>query len=245
MTRISVVVAVRNGARTLQVCLDSVTHQSHPDVELVVIDGASTDRTREVIRANSPSIAYWCSEPDRGIYEAWNKALSRITGDWVCFLGADDVFASTDALAHLLAVAGGADLVTAKVAIVDARGAVLRVVGRPWDWRGMRAHQVVAHPGALHRREVFSRVGSFDATLHVVGDYDFLLRLGPTANATFLDEVIVLMSKGGVSRRSLFPVLRESWRVQARHAAIGPVRASYNFAIAYAKGLARIALGRE
>ena len=87
---ISVVIAVYNGKATLQQCLDSVTQQTYSHVELIVIDGGSTDGTVDLIRANAQKIAYWISEPDRGIYNAWNKALAQAKGDWICFLGADD-----------------------------------------------------------------------------------------------------------------------------------------------------------
>ena len=87
---ISIVVSVFNGADTLQQCIDSVTDQTYPAVELIVIDGGSTDGTREILLRNASKLAYWVSEPDRGIYHAWNKALVHAQGDWISFLGADD-----------------------------------------------------------------------------------------------------------------------------------------------------------
>ena len=87
---ISVVTAVFNCKSTLQQCLDSVAQQTYAHIELIVIDGGSTDGTVELIQANAQRIAYWISEPDRGIYNAWNKALAKATGDWICFLGTDD-----------------------------------------------------------------------------------------------------------------------------------------------------------
>jgi glycosyltransferase involved in cell wall biosynthesis len=87
---ISVIVAVFNGAKTLQQCIDSVAGQTYPHKELIVIDGGSIDGTREILEGDATKLAYWVSEPDRGIYHAWNKALARARGDWICFLGADD-----------------------------------------------------------------------------------------------------------------------------------------------------------
>ncbi|OOQ60686.1 glycosyltransferase family 2 protein [Mucilaginibacter pedocola] len=88
--RVSVIVVTYNAAATLQACLDSIFAQSYPDIEVVVIDGASTDGTVDILQANTTRIAYCKSEPDKGIYDAMNKALRHITGQWVYFLGADD-----------------------------------------------------------------------------------------------------------------------------------------------------------
>jgi hypothetical protein len=88
--KISIVVVTYNAAKTLQTCLDSVYMQSYPGIELIVIDGNSTDGTQEILKANSNRINYWKSEPDTGIYDAMNKALKQATGQWIYFLGADD-----------------------------------------------------------------------------------------------------------------------------------------------------------
>ena len=87
---ISVIVAVYNGQATLKQCLDSVTQQTYENTELIVIDGGSTDGTVDLLRANQEKIAYWISEPDRGIYNAWNKALTQARGDWICFLRSEE-----------------------------------------------------------------------------------------------------------------------------------------------------------
>jgi glycosyltransferase involved in cell wall biosynthesis len=245
VTLVSIVVAVKNASATLQACLDSVAVQSHVERELLIIDGGSVDGSTEIIQRSAEAVSYWCSEPDRGIYDAWNKALARANGEWVCFLGADDAFASPDTITRLVETGSGADVVTGKVALVDESGTVRRIVGRPWDWRAMLSHQVVAHPGSLHRADLFARFGGFDPSLQIVGDYDFFLRLGSTARVAFVDEIVVRMMRGGISRRSVLPVLRESWQVQARHHAIGPLRASWNFASAFAKSVGRGLVGRE
>ena len=88
---ISIVVAVFNGAHTLQRCIDSVITQDYPDKEIIIMDGGSTDGTVDILRSNSRRIAYWESRRDRGIYHAWNKGLQQAHGEWIIFLGADDV----------------------------------------------------------------------------------------------------------------------------------------------------------
>ena len=87
---ISIVIVTLNAGTSLQKCLDSIYLQTYPAIEIVIIDGASTDNTPGILQANAAHITCWISEPDYGIYDAMNKALKYITGQWVYFLGADD-----------------------------------------------------------------------------------------------------------------------------------------------------------
>ena len=89
-TKISIIIPTHNAASTLQNCLDSIYKQKHPALEIIVIDGNSTDNTVEIIEKNSGFITYWNSEKDDGVYDAMNKGLNYITGQWVYFMGADD-----------------------------------------------------------------------------------------------------------------------------------------------------------
>lgn len=240
---VSVIIAVFNGADTLQQCIDSVAEQTYAQRELVVVDGGSTDGTVEILKANSDKIGYWESEPDRGIYHAWNKALDHAEGEWVCFLGADDYFATVHSLARLLSGSGaGADFVFGRTALVDEKGCVLRIYGAMWDWERMKHYQIVAHPGALHRRSLFERYGKFTEKYKIVGDYEFFLRVGSAASASYVDEVVVHTGKGGVSRSQLRQVFKENRRIQSAHPEIGPYKAWANYSIAVSKAVLRRAL---
>ena len=90
LPKISIVIVTYNAGKTLQICLDSIYKQQYPILEIVIIDGQSTDDTVEILKANT-NITYWVSEKDDGIYDAMNKALKYVSGNWVYFLGADDV----------------------------------------------------------------------------------------------------------------------------------------------------------
>jgi glycosyltransferase involved in cell wall biosynthesis len=101
---VSVIVGVRNGAATLQRCLDSIASQDFASRETLVVDGASSDGTRELVERNARAgkVDWWVSEPDRGVYQAWNKAIRRSRGRWSCFLGCDDVFHDPGSLRALV-----------------------------------------------------------------------------------------------------------------------------------------------
>lgn len=228
--RLTVIVAVYNAARTLQACLDSIRAQDHPNVELLVMDGGSQDGSRSILEANSAHISYWESAPDGGIYHAWNKALSRATGDWIAFLGADDTFAYPQALSDLLHVARPeSNLVFGVAAVRTPEGQVCRYLGEAWEWERLKARQKVAHSGALHHKSLFERFGRFDERYRICGDYDFLLRVGRDTRAAHLNRVVVNFSEGGVSTKQLRRALQERYSIQAAHPEIGAARAWRNY----------------
>ena len=92
--KISIITVVRNGEKDLESAIKSVVTQSYPNIEFIILDGLSTDGTLDIIRKYEDQIAFWKSEADRGIFDAMNKGLDLATGDWVFFLGCDDVLAS-------------------------------------------------------------------------------------------------------------------------------------------------------
>jgi glycosyltransferase involved in cell wall biosynthesis len=234
--KVSLIIAVYNGRRTLERCLDSIFSQTYSDREIIVMDGGSLDGTVDLLKKHENKIAHWESKPDRGIYHAWNKAVDRARGQWVCFLGADDFWASSRSLERMMSLGNAnVDLIVGKVAIVDVQGQVLRVMGEPWSWSRIRRWQCVAHPGLLHRRSLFDRCGRFDERYQIAADYDFLLRVGKSAEARFLAEVVVYVENSGLSRRRVRQVLLEARQIQRQHPEIGFLRAQWNYSVAVLK----------
>jgi glycosyltransferase involved in cell wall biosynthesis len=243
---VSIIIATLNAGSVLRRCLRSIAEQDRTNHEVIVIDGGSRDETVSIVLENPDGIAHWESAPDRGIYHAWNKGLEVASGDLVCFLGADDYFPASDRLSVLVAAAEreDADLVSGRAAVVDSEGRARRVVGEPWNWERLKRHQYVIHPAMLQRRALFDAHGGFDETYKIAGDYAFLLRVGSDVRTAFVDEVVIHISDGGASRGRLLPVLRETWRVQAHHPGIGPLRATINFADAALKAETRTLMGQ-
>lgn len=224
--RMSVLIAVYNGAATLQRALDSVFEQSYPAVELIVMDGASTDGTPAILERNASRIAHWESEPDRGIYHAWNKALDHVRGEWVCFLGADDRYAGPDVFervaGHLAEDAGGHRVVYGYLDKVLADGSVRRTPGGAWDdarRRRFAQGRMIPHPATFHHRSLFERHGRFDESYRIAGDFEFLLRELVDHDALFIPVVVVEFAAGGLSDRpgSRSLVAREVYRARYAH----------------------------
>ena len=227
---ISVIVAVYNGAGTLQRCLDSFARQTYPHKQLIVIDGGSTDGSQGMLAANEAHLFYWESERDRGIYHAWNKGVARATGDWICFIGSDDYLWADDSLekmaAHLERTPPEIKVVYGKAAIVSKAGDVLRFDGLPWEQaKKTFCHTLtIPHPGLMHRRSLFEEHGMFDESYKIVGDYDLLLRELKTGEARFASDVTtVAFQHGGVSNSpgAMRSILRELARVRKTHGLLG------------------------
>lgn len=203
---ISAIVAVHNGSGTLQQCLDSVARQDYPRKELIVIDGASDDGTVDLLRANQGKLSYWISEPDHGIYHAWNKAVVQARGDWIFFLGADDFLWGEQVLSRVVSqlahVPDDVNVVYSQVNLVNAAGDQLYSIGQPWPEVKSRFRQVmcIPHPSVLHRNRLFRKNGIFDESFRVAGDYELLLRELKDNDAFFIPGIIFsAMRQGGIS----------------------------------------------
>lgn len=207
--KISIITVCYNSAATLPYCLDSVARQSHTNIEHIVIDGASTDGTGQVVRSQGQRVARFLSEPDNGIYDAMNKGLALATGDVIGILNADDRYADDGALARVSAQirAQALDMLYGDVAFFQP-DAPTRLVRRfssarfkperiGWGW-------MPAHPALFVKRGVFDRVGPYKTDYKIAGDYEWVARAFKVGNwmHAYLPEVLVHMQTGGVSTRN-------------------------------------------
>lgn len=207
---ISVITVCYNSAGTLERALQSVVGQDWPHVEHIVIDGASKDCTAEILARFRPHLAHVTVEPDKGIYDAMNKGLAHATGDIICFLNADDQYASPTILSQVAQqmVDHRLDALMGDVAFfhMGMPGEMVRRYrsdrfhpGRlAWGW-------MPAHPALFLRREVVARVGRFKTDYRIAGDFEFVVRAftGAALRYIHLPEVLVNMQTGGVSTAGL------------------------------------------
>lgn len=246
MTRpdVSVIIGVKNGAATLQHCLDSIASQDCTAREAIVVDSASSDGTRELLQANARAgkLTHYISEPDSGLYEAWNKGVRRSRGEWICFLGCDDAFHDAAALRHLLAAArsgsGEARIVYGLVNRVTPSGVIVETWGGPWAAARAACYAgfMIPHPGSLHHRSIFEERGLFDESYRVAGDFELFLRELLLRDPVFLERIVVDMRFGGMSSRpaAIYRTLQEVQRARAAHGLRGkPLRLRQALAAAW------------
>lgn len=204
---VSVVVATYNCATTLERCLSSISNQSYENIELVVIDGGSTDESIKVIQKYSENIHYFVSEPDDGIAAAWNKGLRQCHGEYVVFLGGDDFYWSSDVMALMVKFSKKQSrlprIVYGKVARYSKEGVLLSMRGAPWsriknDF--FSGSMRTPHLGMFFHKSVFLDHGEFDEGYRIAIDYEFLMREFKCHSPIFFPDIpIVGMRMGGVS----------------------------------------------
>lgn len=178
--KISIIIAVYNGAKTLENCLKSIQKQSYSNIEIIIMDGGSSDDTLTIIRSYEELITHWESEKDDGHTYAWNKALDFITGDWVYFLGADDYFYADNTLSKvaekLQQLPPEIKLAYGQIMMVDEIGESLYVMGVPWEQAKQRffIENTLPHQALFHHSDLFT-TRRFDNSFLVAGDYELLL----------------------------------------------------------------------
>lgn len=207
--KISVITATFNSYPSIKDCIHSLVSQENVDLEHIVIDGGSADRTLEFIK-DSPLRSRIVSEPDRGIYDALNKGIKMATGDVVGFLHSDDSFASPAVLSSLVSEfeRTKADGIYGDLVYVlrENTGKVIRV----WRSTGFKSWYLKygwmpAHPTLFLKREVYQKCGQFDLNYKIAADYDFIQRIFKEESLKFayLPIITTKMKIGGASNKNL------------------------------------------
>jgi glycosyltransferase involved in cell wall biosynthesis len=216
--RVTVITVVFNAAKTLEQTILSVICQSYDNVEYIIVDGGSSDSSLEIIRKYEHAIDYWVSEPDAGIYDAWNKGVRLASGEWIAFLGADDVYleGAIQAYINLIASCGDRipDYMSSRVNLTTGLK-VKRTIGQPWNWKTFQKYMNVAHVGSFHRRRLFEKYGVYDIGYKICGDYELLLRPRADLRTAYMKEITVNMRVGGVSDGN-FQVFGESAKAKTK-----------------------------
>lgn len=208
--RISVITVCYNSAATLERALRSVAEQDWSVVEHIVIDGASTDESMEIVERNRSQLAHVISEPDKGIYDAMNKGLCLASGDVICFLNADDHYAHAHVLS-LVAVQMRENRLDALMGDVGFfnKDEPMRIVRR---YRSDRFHPsrlewgwMPAHPALFLSSKVVHRVGRFKTNYQIAGDFEFIVRAFYKHSLRYqhLAQILVHMQTGGASSAGL------------------------------------------
>lgn len=220
--RISIVTVTRNSAATIEDTILSVATQSYPHVEHMIIDGASTDGTLDIINRHRDKFSMMISEPDGGIYDAMNKGSRLATGDVVGFLNADDVYSNANVLGEIADTFEDATVDACYGDLVYMDESLSRVV-RYWRSRPYRdglfeKGWMPAHPTFFVRRAVFERCGDFDPAFRLQSDFDLAMRFLSICKikSVYLPKVLVKMRLGGVTNRSMANVIKgniEAYRI--------------------------------
>lgn len=221
---VTIITSVLNGDNTLEETFQSVFNQTYPNIEYIVVDGGSTDNTLGLIRKYEDNISYWVSEPDTGIYNAWNKGIKLAEGDWFLFLGSDDILEERGIEMLIEKVRSSnqtLDYVSAKSIVFNDKGKY-KITGEPWSWSNFRRYVCTAQCGAIHSKRLYEEVGLYDESFKIAGDYELLLRKGDALKTAFVDKENIRFRLGGVSNGSL-KAIKETNRAIQMHSDESPL----------------------
>lgn len=194
-----------NAANTLERCLKSIIPQITDETELVVIDGGSTDDTLSIISNYGRYVSYTISEKDKGIYDAWNKGIKAAQGQWVMFIGADDILLPNALKTYLDTIHATEDIneydyICAHNEFVDKRGHLLKIMGTNPVWSKMKKYMAAAHVASLHnKKNLFETVGEYNLDFKICADYELLMRKKSSLKSLFINTHIARMQAGGMS----------------------------------------------
>jgi glycosyltransferase involved in cell wall biosynthesis len=218
---VSIITVVKNGERFLEETIRSVLDQTYDNIEHIIIDGGSTDGTLEIIKKYGDRIAFWLSEQDQGIADAFNKGMLLSSGDIIGLVNCDD-WLSPDQIAE--GVKGlrnsSADFVFGDLLHHDSEGSIFyKIYGDPDYGRRIRSRMPeLCHPTVLTWKKTYDRVGLFDVKFRYAMDYEWLLRLhNAGGTGLYVKSMVGHMRVGGVSDYSYRKALREVREISVRY----------------------------
>jgi len=215
--KISIITSVYNSVSTIEDTIQSVLSQNYPNIEYIVVDGASKDGTVDTIQKYRNQIAIFVSEKDKGIYDGMNKGIELATGDIIGFLHSDDIYTNEYVISEVIATFEkyGTDSIYGDLVYVERKN--IENVVRYWKSGDYSIDKLVKgwtppHPTFFLKKECYEKYGKFDLNLTISADYDFMLRvLGKHKISTaYLPKVIYKMRVGGASNKSIANIIKKS-----------------------------------
>lgn len=212
----SIVIPTYQSAHTIKPCIESVLGQTFNNFEIIVQDGQSTDETCNLVRTFGDSRICLYSEKDYGVYDAMNRAINKLLGEWVLFLGSDDKLYANDTLAKLdtfLVSNPPTDLVYGNVIMVgDSHWVKDGEIYMGETHLALLFEKNLCHQSILYNKRIFERGELYNQTYPVLADYDFNLRCFARYKVTYTTQVIAAYSTGGLSSITPDkPFARDKW----------------------------------
>lgn len=196
--KVSVITVCLNSEETIESTMKSVLRQTWQNIEYIVIDGGSHDRTADIIRKYEEHISFWCSEPDHGIYDAMNKGLGHASGDLVGFLNSGDSYLDDAVERMAAAYSGGGDILYGDYILLDGSASIARCGRATTD--DLHVYMAVCHQAMFSKRELFDLYGLFTTEYKIAADYEWLLRvLKKGADIRYVPGDVCYFLAGGTS----------------------------------------------
>ncbi len=221
--KFTIITITYNAARWLERTVVSILSQSYPNIEYLIIDGGSKDGTVDIIKQYAPGIAYWVSEPDKGLYDAMNKGLKQATGDYVWFINAGDTLQSAATVQRIAMKIGKRsslpDVIYGETSIVDAEGKPLGMrrlkAPKQLTWKSFRMGMLVCHQSFIAKRTI---APEYDLQYRLSADYDWCIRCLKQAKSIYNTKMILSnYLEEGLSTQQRKASLKERYEVMCKY----------------------------
>ena len=208
--KVSIITVVWNNSSTIRDAIDSVLSQTYKNIEYIIVDGASSDGTVEIVKSYGNKVSKFVSEQDEGLYDAMNKGISLATGDVVGILNSDDFYINDEVIQSVVKVfqEENVDSMFADLVFVKPNNLVKTV--RYYDSSKFHPNKFAygwmpAHPTFFVKREFYQKYGLYKIDYKIAADYELLTRFLYKYNVSYsyLNKTIVKMRVGGVSTSGL------------------------------------------
>lgn len=230
--KVSIITVCYNSEATIENTIRSVVMQSHKNIEYIIIDGSSTDKTKTIINKYSDEINVFVSEPDSGLYDAMNKGIGLATGDIIGLLNSDDFYKDNNVIEKVVEkFTGNTDAVYGDIVYVDKDD--IAKIKRYWhsgrfSRYKMKLGWMPPHPSFFVRNVIYKKYGAFNKNFKTSADYELMLRLIYKHKITmaYLPEVLVNMRDGGQSNVSLSNRIKANredqmaWKINNLHVSL-------------------------
>jgi glycosyltransferase involved in cell wall biosynthesis len=221
---VSIITIVFNGEKTIQRTLESVKRQTYLNIEHIIIDGGSTDKTLEIIKRFETSITFWHSEKDNGISDAFNKGIGAAKGIIIGFLNADDWY-NPNTIETIIPFFNQFSVVYGDVQFWEDNEIKHRTYA---DHSKLKQGMTLAHPAVFVKRSMYEKYGVFNVNYKIAMDYEFIARLYFNQESFHnIHGVLVNMSLGGLSDRNWLKAFKEEKKVKSLY--LGVIRSNYFF----------------
>lgn len=208
---ISIITIVYNGEKFLERTINSIVNQTYPNIEYIIIDGGSEDRTLEIIKKYEDKISFWKSEPDKGIADAFNKGIFCANGSIIGFVNADDWY-ENDTIEKIVIHFDSNSVVYGDVQFWEENIKKHRTYS---DHNKLVHGMTIAHPTVFVKKEVYEQFGFFNLDYKIAMDYEFMLRLFLNKVSFYnINSIIVNMSLGGLSDRKWLQACIEEKKIK-------------------------------
>ncbi|NBY19172.1 glycosyltransferase [bacterium] len=221
--KISIVTVCRNSQATIRKTVESVLSQDYSPLEYTVIDGNSQDHTLSILKEYSSQLNL-ISEPDKGYYDAANKALKIVTGDWIHFLNSDDFYENTSTLNRTIPYLKAEALNYGSISRILPNGSKKNLPFRydsRWPWRNKKWQfwftTSMLHPSMIISKHIYEAIGQYSVRWQFSSDIDLILRILKQFPLNYVPEMSVSVLQGGMSQKHREKTAVEFAEVTAEH----------------------------